>query len=326
MKVGVVGSGFVGATAAYALVMQGVGREVVLVDKNVERAEAEADDIRHAVPFAYPLEIRAGDYSDLKDCAVVLICAGVGQKPGETRLHLLKRNAQVFSDVIPGILSNAPEAVLVVATNPVDVMTHLAVRYAADCDVRPGRVLGSGTTLDTARFRSLLGIHCGIDPQHVHAHVIGEHGDSEVLTWSLASVSGMPLESFIKLRGIDLSEPVRHRIDQQVRGAAYTIIRGKGATYYGVGSALARIVNVILHDQRAVMTVCVPTAKVGDVSDVTLSLPRLVGGTGVLETFPLPLNEQENVRLCESARTIRRALDELEHPEPTETLVKESAA
>ena len=163
MKVGIVGSGFVGATAGYALVMQGVGREIVLVDKNTARAAAEADDIRHAVPFAHPLEIRAGGYEALAECRVVVICAGVGQKPGETRLQLLQRNAQVFREVVPAVLANAPDAVLVVATNPVDVMTHLAARFAALCGVPAGRVLGSGTTLDTARFRSLLGSHCGID-------------------------------------------------------------------------------------------------------------------------------------------------------------------
>ncbi|HEU4390387.1 MAG TPA: L-lactate dehydrogenase [Blastocatellia bacterium] len=311
MKVGIVGSGFVGATAGYALVMQGVGREVVFVDKNAARAEAEADDIRHAVPFAHPLEIRAGGYDALDDCSVVVICAGVGQKPGETRLQLLQRNARVFNEVVPAVLKSAPEAVLLVATNPVDVMTHLAARYARECGVPTGRVFGSGTTLDTARFRSLLGTHCGVDPQHIHAHVIGEHGDSEVLTWSLVTVGGMPLESFVRLRGIDLNESVRQKIDRQVRGAAYTIIKGKAATYYGIGSALARIVRVILHDQRAVMTVCEPTAEVADVSNVTLSLPRLVGGAGVLETFPLPLSEQENAQLHESAVVIRRALDEL---------------
>jgi L-lactate dehydrogenase len=311
MKVGIVGSGFVGATAGYALVMQGVGREVVFVDKNAARAEAEADDIRHAVPFAHPLEIRAGGYEALDDCRVVVLCAGVGQKPGETRLQLLQRNAQVFHEVVPAVLTNAPDAVLVVATNPVDLMTHLAARYAADCGVTAGRVFGSGTTLDTARFRSLLGSHCGIDSRHIHAHVIGEHGDSEVLTWSLVTVAGMPLETFVRLRAIDLSEPVRQEIDRQVRRAAYTIISGKAATYYGIGSALARIVNVILHDQRAVMTVCLPTAEVAGVPDVTLSLPRLVGGTGVLETFPLPLSEQENAQLRKSARVIKQALDEL---------------
>ena len=157
MKVGIVGAGFVGATAGYALVMQGVGRELVLVDKNVARAEAEADDIRHAVPFAHPLEIRAGGYEALAACRAVLLCAGVGQRPGETRLHLLQRNAQVFREVVPAVLTSAPEAVLVVASNPVDVMTHLAARFAALCDAPPGRVFGSGTTLDTARFRSLLG-------------------------------------------------------------------------------------------------------------------------------------------------------------------------
>jgi len=311
VKVGIVGTGFVGATAGYALVMQGVGREVVLVDKNVARAEAEADDIRHAVPFAHPLEIRAGGYEALADCRVVVLCAGVGQRPGETRLQLLQRNAEVFREVVPTVLEKAREAVLVVATNPVDVMTHLAARFAALCGVPAGRVLGSGTTLDTARFRSLLGSHCGIDPQHVHAHVIAEHGDSEVLTWSLAAVGGMPLDSFVSLRGIDLSEPVRQAIDRQVRGAAYTIISGKGATYYGIGSALARIVKVILHDQRSVMTVCLPTPEVVGVPNVTLSLPRLVGGNGVLETFALPLNEEETHQLRKSAQVIRRALDEL---------------
>src|SRR5262245_44423954 len=160
MKVGIVGSGFVGATAGYALVMQGVGREIVLVDKNTARAAAEADDIRHAVPFAHPLDVRAGEYKDLARCRVVVICAGVGQKSGETRLHLLQRNAQGFSEVVPAVLTHAPDAVLVVATNPVDVMTHLASHFARDCGVSAARVLGSGTTLDTARFRSLLGGHC----------------------------------------------------------------------------------------------------------------------------------------------------------------------
>jgi L-lactate dehydrogenase len=311
MKVGIVGSGFVGATAGYALVMQGVGREIVLVDRNAPRAAAEADDLRHAVPFAHPLDVRAGDYQDLAGCRVVIVSAGVGQRPGETRLQLLQRNAQVFREVVPAVLAQAPDAVLVVATNPVDVMTHLASRAAAVCGVSPGRVLGSGTTLDTARFRSLLGGHCGVDPHHVHAHVIGEHGDSEVLTWSLATVGGMPLEEFSRLRGIDLSEPVRRDIDRKVRGAADTIISGKAATYYGIGSALARIARVILHDQRAVMTVGAPTADVAGVRNVTVSLPRLVGGQGVLETFPLPLTREETDRLRDSARVIRRALDEL---------------
>jgi len=311
MKVGIVGSGFVGATAGYALVMQGVGREIVLVDKNAARAAAEADDIRHAVPFSHPLEVRDGNYEDLAGCRAVVICAGVGQKPGETRLNLLQRNAEVFAEVVPSVLKFAPDATLVIATNPVDVMTHLAARFATKCGVPAGRVLGSGTTLDTARFRSLLGTHCGVDSHHVHAHVIGEHGDSEVLTWSLATIGGIPLHQFAALRGIDLSEPIRNDIDTKVRRAAYTIISGKNATYYGIGSALARIVDVILHDQRAVMTVGVPTDDVVGIRNVTVSLPRLVGGQGVLETFPLPLNEAETDKLRYSAGVIRTALDDL---------------
>jgi L-lactate dehydrogenase len=314
MKVGIVGSGFVGATAAYALVMQGVGREIVLVDKNGARAEAEADDIRHAVPFAHPLDVRAGGYEDLAGCKAIVLSAGVGQKPGETRLQLLQRNAQVFHEVVPAVLRHSPDAVLVVATNPVDVMTHVATRFAADCGVAAGRVLGSGTTLDTARFRTLLGGHLGVDPHHIHADVIGEHGDSEVLAWSLARIGGMTLEEFARLRGLDFSEAIRKDIDAKVRGAAYTIITGKSATYYGIGSALARIVDVVLHDQRAVMTVGVPTPDVVGVRNVTLSLPRLVGGQGVLETFPLPLSPEETTRLRASAAVIRQALDELGEP------------
>jgi L-lactate dehydrogenase len=312
MKVGVVGSGMVGATAAYALVLRGVGREIVLVDKNEARAVAEADDIRHAVPFAHALEVRAGGYADLAGCRAVVLCAGVGQKPGETRLQLLQRNAAVFREVVPTVLKHAPEAVVIVATNPVDVMTHLAARFAAEAGVGPGRVFGSGTTLDTARFRSLIGALCGVDPHHVHAYVVGEHGDSEVLTWSLATIGGMPLKAFARMRGITDPETVKQDIDQKVRRAAYTIIAGKGATYYGIGCALARIVDAVLHDQRSILTVCAPTADVLGVKDVTLALPRLVGGIGVMETFPLPLSETEQVQLRDSAQVIRKALDEIE--------------
>jgi L-lactate dehydrogenase len=315
MKVGVVGSGLVGSTAAYALVMRGVGREIVLVDRNEARAAAEADDIRHAVPFAHPLQVRAGTYADLAGCRAVVLCAGVGQKPGESRLQLLQRNAAVFRDVVPSVLKHAPEAVIVVASNPVDVMTHIAARFAAEVGVPAGRVFGSGTTLDTARFRSLLGTHCGVDSHHVHGHVIGEHGDSEVLTWSLVSVGGMPLDEFVRLRGIDLSAAVRNEIDEKVRRAAYTIIAGKGATYYGIGCALARIVDAVLHDQRSILTVCAPTPDVAGVKDVTVALPRLVGGSGVVETFPLPLSEVEQSQLRSSARVIREALDELDRAE-----------
>ena len=311
LKVGVVGCGFVGSTAAYALVMRGVGRELVLVDRNEARARAEADDLRHAVPFASPITVRDGTFADLRDCRVIVLSAGVNQNPGETRLELLARNAAIFRELVPEVLTHAPGAVIVVATNPVDVLTHLSASMARERGVPAGRVLGSGTTLDTARFRSLLGEHLGIDPHHVHAYVVGEHGDSEVLTWSLATVAGMPLAEFARQQSVVLDEAIRKSIDERVRGAAYSIIAGKRATYYGIGSALARIVDVILHDQLSVLTVCAPAEDVRGVTDVTLALPRLVGGTGVMETFPPPLSREEEAQLRSSAERIRAAIETL---------------
>lgn len=311
MNTGVVGSGFVGATAAYALVMRGVGRRVVLVDQNRARAESEADDILHAVPFAHPLEVTAGDYADLAGCKVVIVSAGVGQKPGETRLELLGRNAQVFKQVIPNILQDAPQAILLIATNPVDVMTHIAARYAEEFGVSSSRVIGSGTTLDTARLRSLIGRQLKVDSQHIHAYVLGEHGDSEVLTWSQVTVGGIPLEEFCTGREISICPEDYAAIDEKVRRAAYHIIEGKGATYYGIGSAIARIVEVILQDERSLLTVCTPMEDVAGVKDVTVSLPNLVGGEGIIQTFFPNLNQAETAALRASAQVVRSVIEQL---------------
>ena len=308
MKIGIIGAGNVGAAAANALMLRGVGREVVLVDLDYKRAQAEADDILHGAPFAHALQVRAGAYADLDGSQVVIITAGVGQRPGETRLELLGRNAAVFRQVVPRVLEQAPEAILLVATNPVDIMTHLAARYAAEFGVPSSRVIGSGTMLDTARFRAVLSGHLGIDPQFVHAHVLGEHGDSEVLAWSLATVGNVRLELYVNSLGFELDDAVRAAIDDQVRNAAYHIIAGKGATYYGIGSALAYIVNTILRDQRSVMTVCTPMADVVGVPDVTVALPHLVGGSGVISTLPYPLAEEECAALAESARIVKEAI------------------
>lgn len=313
MKIGIIGSGLVGATAAYAIVMRGVGREIVLVDLNEKRARAEADDIYHAVPFAEPMNIFAGHYADLRGCRVVIIAAGVGQKPGETRLELLGRNAAVFKTVIPAILKHAPDAILIVATNPVDIMTHLTARYAAEYGVPSRRVIGSGTTLDTARFRSLLARHVGIDARHVHAYVVGEHGDSEVLVWSRATVGGIPLDEFCQDQKIALNETIKNQIDENVRRAAYHIIEGKGATYYGIGSALARIIDIILHDQRAILTVCTPAAEIAGVADVTVAMPHILGGDGVMDDhIPLILNDDEQAKLHYSASLIRQIITDLD--------------
>lgn len=312
MKTGIIGSGLVGSTAAYAMLMRGVCREIVLVDIDVKRAQAEADDILHAAPFAHAVNVHAGGYADLADCRVVIISAGVSQRPGETRLQLLQRNAHVFQSVVPNILEHAPQAVLLVATNPVDVMTHLTARYAANYGMPNSRVIGSGTTLDTARFRALLGRHLGIDPQHVHAYVIGEHGDSEVLNWSSVTVAGIPLEDFCRIRNLSVCSEDRQSIEDQVRNAAYHIIDAKGATYYGIGSALARIVEVILRNQRAILTVCTPVQEIVGVRNVTLSLPCLLSGDGILTTFHPKLDDKEKRELERSASLLYDVIQQLE--------------
>jgi L-lactate dehydrogenase len=309
MKVGIVGCGMVGSTSAYALVMSGVGREIVLVDLNRARAEAEANDIYHAVPFAHPLTVRAGGYEDLDDARVVVIAGGVAQKPGETRLQLLQRNADVFRQIVPSVLRVAPDTVLLIVTNPVDVMTHLAALFAAEFGVPHTRVFGSGTTLDTARFRALIGRHFGVDPRHVHAYVIGEHGDSEVLVWSQATIAGLSLDEFVDVHGTPLTAGERRNIDENVRRAAYQIIGGKCATYYGIGSAVARIVDVLLHDQRSILTICSRITGVPDCDGLTLALPHLIGGRGVLATIPLPLDKAEHEGLRRSAGVLREAVE-----------------
>lgn len=311
MKIGIVGCGMVGSASAFALVMQGIGREIVLVDLNRRRAEAEADDILHAVPFAHPLTVRAGDYADLAGCRVVVIAAGVAQRPGETRLQLLMRNAEVLRAVVPAIVEPAPDAVLAVVSNPVDIMTHLTAYFARQAGVPATRVLGSGTMLDTARFRALLGAHFDVDAQHVHGYVLGEHGDSEVLTWSQATIAGMHLDEFAQVHGTPLGAADRRRIDDEVRHAAYHIIAGKGATWYGIGSAVARLVDVIVHDQRAVLTVCCRIESVPAFAGVTFSLPHLVGGRGVLATIAPTLDDGEREGLQRSAAVLREAIASL---------------
>jgi len=311
MKVGIIGAGLVGSTAAYALINQGIGREIILVDLSQERSNAEANDLRHAVPFTHPLLVHSGEYKDLAGTKIVVISAGVSQKPGESRLELLSRNASVFRSIIPEVLKASPNALLLIATNPVDIMTHLAAQYAADFGVPSSRVIGTGTTLDTARFRSLLGQHLGVDSTHVHGYVLGEHGDSEVIPFSPVTVSNIPLDEFCNQWDICLDEDDKLEIDRQVRNAAYEIIQGKGATYYGVGSAIAKIVSVVLADQRAILTVCSQQEDVAGVKDITLSLPHLVGGSGILNVLNIPLFPDEQKQLHKSALVIKKALDSL---------------
>jgi L-lactate dehydrogenase len=301
MKIGIVGAGMVGSAAGFALVLGGGASEIVLVDANPARAIAEAEDIAHAVPFGRPVAVRAGDYDDLAGAGVVILAAGVGQKPGETRLQLLERNAEVFRAIVGAVTRFAPDAILLVATNPVDVMTHVATRLSG---LPPGRVIGSGTILDTARFRSLLGRHLGIAPQSVHAYVLGEHGDSEVLGWSAARAGSVPITAFAAQVGAAITAAVRVEIDQGVRCAAYRIIDGKGATWHGIGAGLARIVRAITAHEGAVLSVSTRTEAIGGVPAVTLSLPRVIGRKGITAELRPELDESETQALSASARLL----------------------
>jgi L-lactate dehydrogenase len=309
MKVGVVGCGFVGATGAYAMALGGAATELVLIDIKEQVARAQAEDILHATPFARAVRVIAGGYPQLAGARVVVLACGVAQKPGETRLQLLQRNYQVFKSVIPQVLDHAPDAILLVVSNPVDVITAMVTRISG---AATARVIGSGTILDTARFRALLGEHFGVAPQSVHAYVLGEHGDSEVLAWSSAKVGGVLIDEFCEQAGCALTEEVRSGIDEGVRRAAYRIIEGKGATYYGIGAGIARIVRAIRDDERAVLTISASTEAADELSGVSLSLPRILGARGVAATLRPGLSEAEDAALRKSAEILGQALRELE--------------
>ena len=308
MKVGIVGCGFVGSTAAYTLVLKGLVNELVLIDINAKMAQAHAEDILHATPFARAVRVVAGDYSLLERADVVILCCGVGQRPGETRLQLLERNAVIFSGVVGQLLRYAKDPILLVASNPVDIMTHVTLKLSG---LPPEKVIGSGTILDTARFRAFLGEHLGVSPSSIHAYVLGEHGDSEVLAWSGVKVGGVPIADFAQQMGKDLTEEVIDRIDDGVRRAAYRIIEGKGATYFGIGAGLAHIVQTIRDNGRRILTVSGLTRDVTEFAGTCLSLPRLVGAGGIMAEFRPDLSDAEDEDLRSSAVILREAVDEL---------------
>jgi L-lactate dehydrogenase len=306
MKVGIVGAGMVGSSAAYALALLGLANDVVLVDLNVDLARAQAEDISHAVPFVSACRVTNGGYAELKGANIIIIAAGVSQRPGETRLALLGRNAEVFRSVIAETSRVAPNAILLIASNPVDIMTEISTRLSG---LPRGRVIGSGTILDTARFRSLLAKHLSVSPQSVHAYVLGEHGDSEVLAWSSARVGSVPVETLARQLGQPLDADARAMIDGGVRNAAYTIINGKGATYYGIGAGLARIVSAISRDERDLLSVSVSTPDILGASDVALSIPRIVGADGIIGDVMPDLDATERDALRDSATLLKSLAD-----------------
>ena len=304
MKIGIVGCGFVGSSGAFAIALEGKANELILVDLNADLAEAHAEDILHATPFSQPVKIAAGDYPALKSADIVVLACGVGQKPGETRLQLLERNVQVFQNVVPRVLEYAPETLLLIVSNPVDIMTQVVTKIS---NLPSQRVIGSGTILDTARFRTLLAEHLNIAPHSVHAYVLGEHGDSEVLAWSSGKVGGVPVEEFANQIGRPITDEAKAKIDDGVRKAAYRIIEGKGATYYGIGAGIARIVRAIGDDEGAVLTL----SNVDGFGGISLSLPRVLKAKGVVETIQPLLSDKEAQALNQSAEILKAAAGEL---------------
>lgn len=307
-KVGLIGVGMVGASFAYALMQRGLATELILIDQDHARAEGEAMDLNHGLPFVRPMRIRAGEYADLADADIVVICAGANQRPGETRLDLLQKNAAVFRNIVPQVNAVNAHAVIVIATNPVDILTYISADLVG---LDSGRVIGSGTILDTARFRYMLGTHYGVDSRSVHAYIAGEHGDSELALWSLANIGGVRLQDFKGANGQGYDEAALDRILDQTRNAAYEIIQRKHATYYAIGLGLLTIVEAVLRDQNTVMTVASPMTGQYGVTDIAISLPTIVGRRGIVEVLNLPLSEQEQTAFQHSANTLKERLAQL---------------
>ena len=308
-KCGVIGVGFVGATSAFTLATSGLFSEITLVDMNQKKAEGEAADINHGISFARPCHVRAGGYAELKDCGLIIIAAGANQKPGETRVELLGRNQAIMSSIINEIMNVNQDAILLSVSNPVDVLTYMAHKISG---LPAGRVLGSGTVLDTSRLKYLLGQHLGVDMRNVHAFIIGEHGDSELAVWSSANISGVDLADYCRITGKDYSFGAMQRIYENVRDAAYSIIDGKGATYYGIGMAVRRIAEAIVRDEHSVLPVSSLISGHYGVNGLCLGLPSVVGRGGVESVLDIPLSYDELRQLQTSADKLGELIGELE--------------
>ncbi len=307
-KAAIVGCGQVGASIAFRFLQQGLFSRLVLLDANRDKAEGEAMDLRDGLPYGAAMEITAGGYDDLADCALVVITAGANQKPGETRLDLIGKNTEILRSVLREITARQFGGILLVVSNPVDVLTYAAWKLSG---YPRERVIGSGTVLDTGRLKQLLGAELRVDSRNIHAFIIGEHGDSELAVWSEANVSGLALEDFCRIRGQDLGREDRERLYREVRDSAYEIIRRKGATYYGIAMAVGRIAACIVKDERAVLPVSVALNGQYGMEGLALSLPSIVGREGVQEILEIPLSREEQAELEASAAQMREAIGTL---------------
>ncbi len=301
MKIGIIGTGLVGSTTAYSLASAGLAREIILVDIDRNRAEAEALDISHSIPYTSPCKIKAGHYADLEGSDIIVITAGVHQIPGESRLNLLEKNIEIFKQLIKNIITYAADSLIVIATNPVDLLTSYTIKESG---LPTGRIIGSGTILDTARFRAILGGYLKLAPQSIHAYVLGEHGDSEVLIWSAALAGNMPLETYAAEAGISLNAEIKNHIDSEVRNAAYKIIAGKKATYYGIAAGIVRICKAISYDENAILSVSVYHSEVESVKDISISMPTVINRNGVSRVLYPELSASEHSLLHQSAQKI----------------------
>ena len=308
-KAAMIGCGFVGSASAFALMQSGLVSELVLIDANHDKAEGEAMDIAHGLPFAGQMKIYAGDYDDIVDAAVIIVTAGAAQKPGETRLDLVNKNVNIFKSIIPEIAKRNYKGILLIVANPVDILTYTAVKLSG---LPENRVIGSGTVLDTARLKYALGEHLEVDSRSVHSFIIGEHGDSEIVAWSSTNVSGIPVNDFFELRGHFNHEEAMHRIADDVKNSAYDIIEKKGATYYGIAMSVKRICECIMRDEKSILPISSMMHGEYGISDICLSMPTVVGREGVETRVPIQLNEQEESALSASAEQLSKVAAQLD--------------
>lgn len=307
-KCAIIGCGFVGSATAFSLVESGLFSEMVLLDVNMDKAEGEAMDLSHGLPFAYPMRIYAGGYEDIGDCGLIVLTAGANQKPGETRLQLVQKNVAILKNIIPKIREQDFQGILLVVSNPVDILTYAAWKLSG---FPAKRVIGSGTVLDTARLKYLLGEHLGVDSRSVHAFIIGEHGDSELAVWSSANISGVDLGDFCELIGEPAYREDLRALYESVRDSAYEIIEKKGATYYGIAMAVRRIAQCIVRDEHSVLPISTFAEGHYGLSDICMSLPAIVDREGVEQVLDIHLNREELKNLGLSAQALRKALDEI---------------
>ena len=301
-KVAVIGCGFVGASSAFALMQSGLFSEIALLDANREKAEGEALDISHGVPFVGQVQVYAADYDEIMDAAIIVVTAGAAQKPGETRLDLINKNVKIFENIIPEIAKRNYEGILLIVANPVDILTLAAIKQSG---LPENRVIGSGTVLDTARLKTKLGEHLSVDSRSVHAFIIGEHGDSEMVAWSSANISGVPLHDFCEMRGHFDHERAMREIAEDVKNSAYEIIEKKKATYYGIAMSVVRICRAIVMNEKSILPVSSMIHGEYGIRDISLSMPAIVGADGIETHIPLKLNEEEIGKLQQSAAALR---------------------